>query len=299
MKRLFLFLTLTLAVSNFCMSQEWLTSLDAAKRIAFVQNKLVFMIWEDAASIPYPVIMNDENGHEVLFANLFDHEEINNIIWEYFVPVKVNESLYADLYNQIKDSRSRSYIARFEDDNIKIMDVNGNIVNTSMSPEAYFNLSKFISKYALNTTFLNAELKNYSLQKDFGTAYRLASKYLDYAILVDKTVRPDIMNLSEIYLNEADKYLLEISATDKTNFDQKSRLLRLSKYLLENRPNKVLRQLKKLDSSEIDETNQSLLAYLYYTSYQLKKDEKNAELWKAKVAAIDLRKAQLITTSHL
>lgn len=298
MKKLLLFLTLTITVSNFCTSQEWLTSFETAKRIALVQNKFLFMIWEDAASIPYPVIMNDENGKQVLFENLFDNEDINRIIWDYFVPVKVSESNYAELYDQIKDTRKRSYIAQFEDDNIKIMDANGIIVNTSMSPEAYFNLSKFVSKYALNTTFINAELKNYSLQKDFGTAYRLASKYMDYAILVDKTVRPDIINMAEIYLDEADRFLLESGATDKINFDQKSRLLRLSKYLLQNNPNKVLRQLKKLKPSEINEANQSFLAYLYFTSYQLKQDEINAELWKAKVSAVDLRKAQLMTNIH-
>ena len=298
MKKLLLFLTLTITVSNFCMSQEWLTSFEAAKRIALVQNKFLFMIWEDAAAIPYPVIMSDENGNEILFSDLFGHEEINRIIWDYFVPVKVSESNYAELYDQIKDTKKRSYIAQFEDDNIKIMDANGSIVNTSISPEAYFNLSKFVSKYALNTTFINAELKNYSLQKDFGTAYRLASKYMDYAILVDKTVRPDIINLAEIYLDEADRYLSESIVTDKINFDQKSRLLRLSKDLLQNKPNKVLRQLKKIKPSEIVDANQSLLAYLYYTSYQLKKDEINAELWKAKVSAADLRKAQLITNIH-
>ncbi|MEO5787474.1 hypothetical protein [Gelidibacter sp.] len=299
MKKLLLFLTLSITASNFCMSQEWLTSFEAAKRIALVQNKFLFMIWEDAAAIPYPVIMSDENGNEVLISNLFDYDQINGIIWDYFVPVKVNESLYADLYDQIKGSRSRSYVAQFEDDNIKIMDANGNIVNTSMSPEAYFNLSKFVSKYALNTSFLNAELKNYLLQKDFGTAYRLASKYMDYAILVDKTVRPDIINLAEIYLDEADKFLLDDSATNKTTFEQKSSMLRLSKYLLLNRPNKVLRQLKKFKPSEIDDANQSLLSYLYHTSYQLKKDEGNAELWKAKVSEVDLRKSQLITNIHL
>ncbi len=289
---------LTLATSSSCLSQEWLTSLEAAKRIALVQEKLLFMIWEDAALIPYPVIMNNENGNEVLFKNMFDHEEINKIIWDYFVPVKVNESHYAELHDQIKDSGKRSYIAQLDDDNIKIMDANLHIVNTSMSPEAYFNLSEFIRTYALNTSFLNAELKNYSEQKDFSTSFRLASKYMDYAILVSDKVREEIITLSELYLDEADKYLLESDIDDKINFERKSSLLRLSKYLLNNRPKKVLRQLKKYDPSGIDETNESLLAFLYYTSYQLRKDAKNSELWKPKVSSVNLRKAQLITKLH-
>ena len=257
------------------------------------------MIWEDAALIPYPVLMNNENGNEVLFKNLFDHEEISKIIWDYFVPVKVSESQYANLYDQIKDTKNRSYIAQFEDDNIKIMDANLHIVNTSLSPEAGFNLSDFIRTYALKTSFLNAELRNYSEQKDFGTSYRLASKYMDYAILVNEKVRGDIINLTEIYLDEADKFLLESDIEDKMNFERKISMLRLSKYLLENRPKKVLRQLKKYNASEMDETNQSFLAFLYYTSYQLRKDAKNSELWKSKVSLINLRKAELITKLHL
>lgn len=299
MRRCILLLMLTLGTTNLCISQEWMTSLDAAKRIALVQDKLLFMIWEDAALIPYPVIMNNENGTEILFKNMFDHEEINQLIWDYFIPVKVSESNYGELYDLIKGNRKQSYIAQFEDDNIKIMDVNFNIVNTSISPEAYFNLSEFIRTYALKTSFLNAELKNYSEQKDFGTSYRLASKYMDYAILVNDKVRGDIINLTEIYLDEADKFLLESDIEDKMNFERKISMLRLSKYLLENRPKKVLRQLKKFNASEIDETNQSFLAFLYYTSYQLRKDAKNSELWKSKVSLINLRKAELITNLHL
>ena len=298
MKRFILFLTLTLATSHFCVSQEWMTSLDAAKRIALVQDKLLFMIWEDAALIPYPVIVNNDQGNEIIFENLFDHEEINRIIWEYFVPVKVNESLYAELYDQIKDTRNRSYITQFEDDNIKIMDANCHIVNTSLSPEAFFNLSEFMSTYALNTSFLNAELLNYSNRKDFSTSYRLASKYMDYSILVNAKVRKEIINLAELYLDEADKYLLESDSPDKLNFERKSSLLRLSRNLILNRPKKVLRQLKKIKPAEIDETNQSLFAFLYYTAYQLRKDEKNSELWKSKVSLVDLKKTELITKLH-
>lgn len=299
MKKCFLFFILTLGISNMCSSQEWMTSLDAAKRIALVQDKFLFMIWEDAALIPYPVIMNNVNGHEVVFETMFDHQEINAIIWEYFVPVKVNEDLFGTLYDQIKDTRSRSYMAQFEDDNIKIMDVNFNIVNTSRSPEAYFNLSDFITAYAWNTSYLKAELQNYSEQKDFGTSFRLASKYMDYAILVDGKGRPDIINMANMYLDEADKHLLENDFDQKISYQRKSSLLRLSQYLLQDRPRKVLRSLKRYDKSELYQTNEALHAFLYYTSYRLKKDKENAELWKSKVSSINLKKAELIIKIHL
>ena len=299
MKRFILFLTLTVMTSNFCVSQEWLTSLEVAKRVALVQDKFLFMIWEDASLIPYPVIVNDVNGNGVLIENLFENEEVNKIIWNYFVPVKVNESYYSQLYDEIKETKSQVYIAHFNDDDIKIMDADLHIVNKNTSLEAYSNLSEFISTYALNTAFLNAELKNYAEQKDFFTSYRLASKYMDYAILVDDNVRADIINMAEMYLDEADKYLLNSDIEEKINFEKKSSMLRLSKYLLENRPRKVLRKLKKFDASDMDETNQSFLAFLYYTSYQLRKDVKNSEFWKNKISVINLKKAELITNLHL
>ncbi|MBJ7879242.1 hypothetical protein [Gelidibacter salicanalis] len=299
MKKYIICLAITLAASGSSFSQEWMTSLDAAKRIALVQDKMLFMIWEEAALIPYPVILNDERGNEIVFENIFDHVEINQIIWEYFVPVKVSEHLYAELYDNIKDSRTSSYIRQFEDDNIKIMDINGMIINTSTSPEAYFNLTDFITAYALNTAYLKGELDNYSQRQDFNTAFRLASKYLDYAILVNQKIRKDIIQVATMYLDEADNYLLESAPHDKVHLARKSEFLRLSEHLLQDRPKKVLRALKKMDLSEIDETNTDLLAFLYYTSYLLKKDEKNAEQWKSKVSAINLKKSQLISNIHL
>lgn len=293
-----LILLLTMLTSNICLSQEWMTSLEAAKRTALVQDKFLFMIWEEAASIPYPAIMNDTDGNEILFDDLFKNEEITRIIWKYFVPVKVDENLYRELYNEIKDTKSRSYMLQFEDDNIKIMDPNLNIVNTSFSPEAYFNLSQFITNYGLSTSYLNAELRNYAEHKNFGTAYRLASKYMDYAILVNQKTRKDIVNLSLRYLDDAERYLLTDSINGTKHFEDKISLLRWSQYLLQNRPKKVLRLLRRFDVSEIDETTESLLAFVYYTAYQLRKDEKNSELWKSKVSLVNVRKAQLITNLH-
>lgn len=294
-KKGILIFMLSLAMSNQGWSQEWMTSLDAAKRIALVQDKFLFMMWEDATLIPYPVIMTDTNGTEVLFDDMFKNEEINRIIWNFFVPVKVNENLYEELYDEIKDTRSKLYMSQFEDDNVKIMDANLNIVNTSYSPQAYFNLSQFITNFGLNTSFLNAELRNYSEHQDFGTSYRLASKYMDYAILVNKNVRKDIVDLALTYLDEADRYLVASDMDGKKDFQDKISLLKYSEYLLFNRPRKVLRLLKRFDTSKIDETTESLLAFIYYSAYQLRKDEKNSELWKSKVSLVNLRKAELIT----
>ena len=288
-----------LMTGHMVLAQQWMTSFDAAKRIALVQDKMLFMIWEEAAQIPYPVVMNNQRGQRVIFENMFDNPEINKVIWEYFVPVKVNESLYADMYDQLGDDRSQSYMYQFDDDNIKIMDANGYILNTSFSPEAYFDLSEFIRRYALNTSFLKTELDNYAEQRDFFSSFRLASKYMDYSILVNDKIREEVINLANIYLDEADGYLVTENSEEKNNFEVKSNMLRLSQYLILDRPGKVLRQLKKMDEEPMDESNQSLQAFLYYTAYKLKEDEKDAALWKSKVSLVNLKKAELITNIHL
>lgn len=298
MKKYVLLILLSFSVCLMGYSQEWLTSLEAAKRIAWVQNKFLFMVWEDATEIPYPITMNNDRGLTVLFDNLFGNEEIDQIIWNYFVPVKVSESEYAKLYDQIKDTKSKTYIAQFEDDNIKIMDANGVILNTSDSPEAYFNLSKFISKYALHTSFLSGELKSYSEHPNFNSAFRLGSKYMDFAILVNASVRKDVLNMADMYLDEADHFLSEEASTDSSNFQTKINLLRLSKYLIQDRPRKVLRKLKRINETEIDPGNASQYEFLHYTAYLLRRDMKNAQLWQNKVSEVNLKKARLIANLH-
>lgn len=280
-------------------SQEWLTSLEAAKRIALVQDKFIFMIWEDAAEIPYPVTMKNDRGNIVFFDDLFANEEINEVIWRYFVPVKVSENEYAELFDQTTIGKSKSYIAQFEDDNIKIMDANCMILNTAFSPEAYFDLSKFISRYALNTSFLTADLNNYAEHQSFNTSFRLASKYMDYAILVLPNVRKEVLKMADIYLDEAEIYLSKEESDDTVAFQTKIDLLRLSKLLLVDRPRKVLRKLRRIDASEIGPTNESQYALLYYTAYLLRKDKKNADLWEPKMTSANIKKAKLIANLYL
>ena len=98
MKNTILFFLLTFSTLNAVQAQEWMTSLDIAKRLALVQNKMIFAMWEDSTLDDNPVLIKDPNGN-LIMVNLFDIERLNKIIWEYFVPVKINESSYLDLYD--------------------------------------------------------------------------------------------------------------------------------------------------------------------------------------------------------
>ncbi|WP_152604795.1 hypothetical protein [Psychroserpens jangbogonensis] len=294
MKKITLICLLFFGSFSVCQSQEWMTSLDVAKSLAFVQDKLLFVIWEDTSFQEYPVLIRNEKGVAVV-DDLFSNEWINETVWEHFVPVIISEHNYAELYNDIKDNRNQVYIDKFNDDSIKIMDINGNIINTTVTYYDYLDIVKFITKYALNTSFLKTELTNYKDQQNFNTAYRLASKHIDFAVLVNDDVRPEIVKLSNYYLNEAESF---ISNDDTDPLRQKLELQRIKQTLVLGKAKKVIRQLKRIDISKIDDSNQTLVAFLYFTSYVMLKDENNASVWRSKVSLVNLKKANLIIKNN-
>lgn len=294
MKKAILFIVLILCALNYSQAQEWMTSLDIAKRLALVQNKMLLVMWENATLDKHPVLIEDQNG-SIVAIDLFDIESLNEIVWKYYVPVIINESNYLDLFDEIKGKRKENYILKFNDDSIKIMDVNGNIINTNTSDEYnLINISSLIAKYSLDTSFLRQDLISYSSDKNFFTSYYLASKYIDFVSFNDKEIRSEIIELSNIYLDEAIDYLESNTSYNKKNSVQAIKLLRIKQHLFLNNPKKVLRQLKKIKNSEVHQANKSLFNFLHYTAFELLNDEKNALLWKNKVSLVDLKKAQYI-----
>ncbi|WP_298902703.1 hypothetical protein [uncultured Psychroserpens sp.] len=298
MKKIALMLLLICPLFAMSQQKEWYTSLDAAKRLALIQNKLILMVWAETTVYPEPVIISNDNGQSVVIENMFENEFISNLIWDNFIPVVVNESEHADLYNEIKGKRTQKYIDKFNDDSIKILDVNGTIINKIVIYDGfYLNMTNFVKKYALNTSILKGELTNYSRQKDFYTTLRLASKYIDFGIYVNKDVREEIIKVSSIYLNEVSALVTD-AIDNKEGLLQHIELLKIKQSLILNKPRRVLRQLKRIDPSEIIETNTSLIDFLYYTSYKLLKDEKNASILKSKLSLVNLKKANQIINKN-
>ncbi len=294
-------LTTFFLITGLSTAQEWFTSLEVAKRLAMVQDKLLFVLWEGTLEEEYPVLLFDGNGVGMV-VDLRENELVLRLIWEYFVPVKLPEYRYAELSNEVKETRGLAYFNRLIDDEIKIMDVNGNILNTNDDITKFYNvgdyiylgINQFINRYALNTSFLKPDSENYFKEKNFVTSFRLAAKYVDYAIFVDKELRPYIIDLANIYFDEANKYLEKEANGDTIGFAQKIELFKMKEDLILNRAKKVRRQLKKLDVQQIDKSNQSLYDFLNYTVFLILKDEKNAAQWRKKMSASDLMKAQWI-----
>jgi len=294
MKRKIIKTIFLLLVVNLSYSQSWMTSLDIAQKLATVQNKMVLMVWEETTKYPYHVLVNDDKGRTLVIENLFEDENISPLIWKNFVPVIVSEDQYADLYMEIKNKRKQNYIDKFNDDSIKIMDINGNILNVSNSSQGFQNITNLIETYALNTQFLALELTGYKKEKNFYSAYYLASKYIDFTLYADEKLRPELINLADIYLGEAVASLEEDIEEDKLTLKQRVELLKIQEYLVLKRPKKVLRQLNRIDAINIDNTNKTFVAFLYYTAYSILKNESKTKIWKAKVSLVNLKKAQMI-----
>lgn len=297
MKKIVIIIGCLLAFVNTTLAQEWFTSFDVAKRMALVQNKLLFVIWEDSFKPPYYIMAKNSQNKNVVI-DFTDNNDVKNVIWDYFIPVLLPESKYGDLLFEAKKHAGEAYLGELDDDYIKIMDVNGNIVNNAFSTEDIQNLPLLISKYALDTSFLNPYLRNYLKKRNFATSFTLGAKYHDFALFAIKDIRKELIKLSKIYLKEAKRHLAESDLTNRDAFEQKLDFYEIKELLILNNSKKARRLLKRIALDDVKDINQSLFVFLNYTTFILLKDEINAATWRAKITQADLKKASLILKAH-
>lgn len=283
---------------NTSYSQEWFSSFEVAKRYATVNNKMLFVIWEDSLNDVYPIAVNNDKGKEV-FLDLSENNEIDAIIWEHFIPVLLPESEYEKFYKLAKrHDPILSYIDKLNNESIKIMDINGHILNTRNVYKEYDNLSVIVDKYALNTSFLKQDLVNYSTQPNFTTAFNIGMQYLDYAIVMKKVIRPEVVNLANIYFKRAKQFIAADTLEKEQGYTQLLELTTIKTDLVLGKVRRANRSLKKIDETTKVDLNQSLYSFLKYVIFKSSKDEEHAALWKDKVTASDLKKAEFILKNN-
>lgn len=294
-KLIFLFLALLSFQIGASQNRDWLQSLKVAQVLARSENKLILMVWEQSTEIPFPAIVKDTNGKKIFINNLFESTEITDIFWDYFIPVKVDEDVYPTLFESIKDKRKRSYIDDFNDESLKVMDANANIIGTSGADTEILDISKFITKYSLNMSYVSQNLINYNKKKDFYSTFYLGSKYIDYSILVNKEVRKGILNLSNIYFDKAEILLQsEVGLKDKQGLAQRIFLIKLKQELIKGKPRKVLRELKKKEEETLFDVNKPLKVFLLYTAYRLLNNVDQFSVLEKDLSLLNKKLAQLI-----
>ncbi len=295
MKKIIVFFAFS-SLAVVCNGQEWFTSFDVAKRLARVQDKMLFVLWEESFNQSIPLIFKTDDD-ETVVVDLAKDNRFDAIIWDYFVPVKLPESVYEDFIKEA-EGRGYSYTNKLNDDSVKIMDVNGNILNVDGVSDGLTDLSLLIRNYALDTSYLRSELDNYAQERNFLSASLLGIRYVDYAIFADEELRPEIIALANIYLNESENFLSQINEERKEAYLQKIELIKIKELVILNQYKKAYRQIKRIDETQLDALNESLFSFLNYTVFKLLKDEINADLWKSRISSLDLKKAELIIKNN-
>jgi len=261
--------------------------------MAIIEDKMLFVMWEESLDYEYPLLYNAEKGILVTI-DLSVDTSMDELIWNHFIPVLLPESMYGEFIKKTKREKDTRYMSKLNDDSIKIMDVNGNILNTKPLYDNWQNLSSLIINYALNTSFLKQELINYSKKENLTTSFNLGSKYLDYSIYTQKKVRPEIIELANIYFDIAKSYLTVSGLKNKDAFLQRLDLLKIKELLILEKGKKALRILKRIAEAEIYDINKSMFNFLNYTTFKVLKEEEKAALLKGKISKVDLIKAEFI-----
>lgn len=275
--------------------RDWLNSLELAKTFARSENKMILMVWNEATKYPFKAVVKNQKGKDIFLRNIFTSDAVLDMFWENFIPVMVNEEVYDALFIDIKGKRKLSYIDVFNDDSLKIMDANGTILGSSGANTEFLNVTKFIKKYSLNTSYLKQELFNYKIEKTFYSAFYLASKYVDYSLLVNDKVRSEILKLSDIYFKEAEIYLQKDKTLEnKASLLQRIQLTVLKQDLITGKSKRVLRKLKTIEENSIADVNKPLLDFLKYTAYRLRNESEEFAKFEKKISLLNRKLTQRI-----
>lgn len=273
MKTLTYLLALSLLSINTLKADEWMRSLEDAKKIAIATNKLILVdFWAVWCG---PCQKMDRES--------WSHQDVQ-LLMENFVPVKIDVT------------RNRGLTKRYTVNAIPyiyILDGNGKVLFKNRGYIARERVVSMLTKYQVNTSFLLNELAHYLKQRSFTTAFQLGSKYQDFSLYVNDDIKRDFLNLSSQYFKEAKRLLKKEKNLNKTVFRQRLKLFKIQEDVILGKTKKALNALDKLDHSKIEKINTSFFNFLTYSCFVLNGDAKSANELKGKLTERELKKVGL------
>ena len=267
MKKILLLPFVILFFTQSLSATSWYTNLESAQKVAIASNKLIVIdFWATWCGPCKKMDREVWNTAEV-------QEKMKS-----FVPLKLDLDTQRSLAIKY-DVKAIPYIF--------IIDGNGEIVYKSLGYMDKEDTLELLNDYSLDTNFLQAESIQFYKYPNYVTALRLSQKYLDFSLFVDPKINKQILELSEVYLKQANK-LIDKNQSNFEMVDQKISLMEANIDLYKGDFKKVDRFLsRKIEDDELMKRNWGMYSFLNYclASRMNKKDSQIK--WKEELKRVN------------
>lgn len=255
-------------------AQNWMHSLEGAKKTALASNKLILVdFW---ATWCGPCRKMD--------SNTWSKKEVTDLM-QNFVPLKID----VDEHKSI----AKSYGVRGIP-NVLILDANGKVIYSGVGYRNKSQMVETLTDYMAEMSFLQKELIAFYKKSNYSTALRLADKYQIYSIYAKGDIKRSFLSLANDYFSISKKDIKKKKLKNSDILNQKIKLFKLRKQLVLKRSKKVLKQIAKIKETDILQANVSLYSFLNYVAYKQMEDNENALKWVEKLNSKDKKIAELI-----